>query len=912
MSSNTEPKNGPSFRSSFFLTFFLFLCIAMTCAAGYIKLQLDKAELELATPQKTTIEEALYEKTIMKLGYGGFLGSAQTYMSKLKKSDLTIMRGQYNTARKAALKAANKAPTSVKNDIKGALSVYNNILVRAETGGDALSSGITQSDLVMATNAMTTLNARLQILQAQSRSVAQGQFKQWSLALMLLAWAAVLIATSLTFWAFSAQDKQLKAPLKALAQSVSNIAKVDMNKPVWGLERDDEIGDLAREIDMARRYFAHVPDISVKSESGTTHLKFDGQAGDLFKDMMKNITQHFETTKESTHAFTGKFALHQDTMESMKAKIKAVLDEVTEKGEMRETTIKRLSNALEDAAHALSSAQTQGVQELRGATEKLVSAHELSAHKIDNIALSLVTTQEKNARQLDHIIPSMQERLQNMAQITQLAGTQITQSLTSMQKAEQTLHGASTHGQSTIKQLASATSQMADRMFAALNLMKASGTQFSDTSETAQTQINKILSSLTRGESNLNNMLERAEKRLLNTISAEKKLDELANRTGTSADKMSEVVESISQRHEILDEQVSTATHRMSSIMSNFETAQRAMNDATNQISRDSSLVGNLLQELRKNNDQLLTALSQNSQTGFASVQNLTEKSHALMQRLEVQIQNQAESADGHLGHLNSYSQSMVQQATSTNNSLKQAVNSLQDEQNKLSQTRKSFSQTMSDVGLRLEEHATKTFGKTEEWASKSFVRMGDIADQVEGVMQRLNMLSQLTGTLGTVAGQLGQVVPVLCEMSGQGPIAMPTPRTPIMDETMPPVIIDMDDAKNHMTAQAKEIIDTIHGQWNEGSVQMQTMHDQLAEIIINQKDQLETRLIILDKKLRETEDAITTNSNNEAAKEKQTEVINELIHAVSKINEHVIGLDEAIGISSDIIGDDESKKVAS
>ncbi|MGE0108757.1 MAG: hypothetical protein AB7S81_03185 [Bdellovibrionales bacterium] len=906
--SSELPKNGPSFRAGFFLTFFLLLCIGMTCAAGYIKMKLDQAELELAAPQKTTtIEEKLYEKTVMQLGYGGFLGSAQAYMAKLKKDDLATMRKQYETARNAAMQAAKMAPTSVKNDIEGILSVYRNILVRAETGGDALSSGITQSDLVIATDAMATLNARLQTLQAQSRMTAHAAFKKWSLALMFLTWGAVLVATSLTFWAFSAQDKQLKAPLKALAQSVANITKIDMEKPIWGLERDDEVGDLAREIDMARRYFSQVPDISINSENGTTRLKFDGEAGSLFKTMMKNVTQHFEEARERTNAFTSKFALYQDTIETMKGKIQNILDEISKHGETSEATIKRLAHALEDASTILSSAQTKGVMELKGATEKLVSAHELSAQKIDNIAYSLVTTQEKNARQLDQIIPSMQERLHNMAQITQLAGTQITQSLTSLQKAEQTLQATSSYGQSTIKQLASATSQMGDRMFAALNLMKASGKQFSETNEVAQTKISKVMESLTRGESNLTSMLERAEKRLNNTINAEKKLDQLASRTETSADKMSEVVESIAQQHEILDEQVATATHRMSSIVASFETAQHSLADATNKISRDSSLVGNLLQELRKNNDSLLSALSQNSQTGFASVQNLTEKSHALMQRLELQIQTQSETADTHLSHLNNYSQSMLQQATSTNNALKQAVGSLNEEQNKLAQTRKGFSQTMSDVGLRLEEHATKTFGKTEEWASKSFVRMGDIADQVESVMQRLNILSQLTGTLGTVAGQLGQVVPVLTNMGGRGAVSMQT-TPPIMSAEMPPVIIDLDDAKKHMSAQAREIIETIHSQWNEASLQMETMRDALADVIIQQKDQLETRLIVLDKKLKDANDVLSEAPIDGATRDKHTAVINELVHAISKINEHVIELDEAVGISDNSRTADDRK----
>ncbi len=897
MSSASEPKNGTSLRSSFFLTFFLLLCFAMTGTAGYVKMQLDKAEIDLSAPDKTFSTEAhLYEKTILNLGYGGFLGAAQTYMGKMDRAALGQMRQYYETANEAALTASKNASVPVRRDVKAVMDLYKKIVVLAETGGDALSSGITQSDLMMASGAMATLNARLQTIQAQNKMGAQSAFKQWSLALMLVAWAAILLATGLALWAFSAQEKQLKAPIKTLVQSIANMTKGNLNKSIWGLERSDEIGNLARAIDIARLYFLQIPDISIVESNGTTRLKFDGESRSMFQNMMNDVKNHFEGIAKRTNDYSDEVTLHQEKLAEMNAHVKELLEEFEQQDDLRETIVKSLSCALEDAATSLASSQEKGVQKLCASTESLLTAQENSAKKINEISRSMTVTQGKGIQQIEQIIPSMQNRLQNMEQLSQQASTQISQSLGSLLKAEKTLHDTSSQGQQSIKQLASATGQMGEHMFAALNLMQASGKQFNDSTDSVRMRLSEAIETLRHGEDGLQEMIQRAENRLAGTVNAEKNMSSLATRAEESAIKMDRAVDSITDRHEILNEQVVTAAHRMESIMANFDAAQRAMSDATGYIRRDSSLISNLLEELRKNNDQLLSSLSKSSQSGFSAVQNLAEKSHALMQRLEVQIQNQAQTAGEHLDEMSTYSQSIAQQASSTNGSLGQAINSLKAEQEKLVSTRKRFTETLNDIGMRLEEHATSTFGKTEEWASKSFVKLTGLADQVENVMSRLSMLGQLTGTLGAVAGQLGQIVPALTERSGSS-LPMPAISTQVVSSApQPPIIIDMDDTKELIVKQTEEVLKEIQGQWHEANLQMEAMHDQLAQIVIQQKDQLETRLVVLDKKLTETSEALLEDVDEGSEEEdRQGEIINELVTAMSKINEHVMDLDDVV-----------------
>jgi hypothetical protein len=67
-------------------------------------------------------------------------------------------------------------------------------------------------------------------------------------------------------------------------------------------------------------------------------------------------------------------------------------------------------------------------------------------------------------------------------------------------------------------------------------------------------------------------------------------------------------------------------------------------------------------------------------------------------------------------------------------------------------------------------------------------------------------------------------------------------------------------------------------------------MHDQLAQMVVAQKDQLETRLIVMDKKLK---DSSTTDSA--ASDPRQTAIIGDIVNTLAKINEHVLQLDETI-----------------
>ncbi len=833
-----------------FLGGILVLCALMCGAAIYAKYNLDLSENTLSAPDNAfTPEQNLYDRMVVSLGYGGFLGAAQEHIAKKDPTSLQDMRMHYKTAEESLLRAGDAASTPVRRDIRAILDLFAQIVSRAEEGDDALSSGLTTADLLAATSALTTLDARLASAMAVGRAKAQGSFRSWSSALIGFALSGLLLTMAMAGWTLWSTGGRRDEDLGTLAQSVTNLVHGDSQKPIWGIERTDKLGELARTIDLARMYFTQLPDLSVASEDGPVRMKFDGEAKSLFQSMMRKVTDAFERAQQTSLGLTGTMNAQQDLLKSLTAQLRVALEDLQRQGKNGFENVADLSKALSDAA------------------------------------ISLARTEQEEARCLSDLVPFMKERIQGMAEVTHLAGSQVAQSLRELVKSEESLRRTAAQSQQTVKELSQTTGQMGERMAAALTFMQASSKALGETIDASRTRFNEAVDTLTRGETNMTKILSRAEQRLSSSAEIEEKMATLVSRTASGAEKLEKLVGAVTERHEHVDEQILTAAHRMDAIVANFEAAQRVLNDSAGQIRRDGALIGNVLSDLRANNDQLLATIGQNSQTSFTAAQNLAEKSHALMQRLEVQIAQQAQMAESRIDELTSCSHSLTQHASGATTSLSQTVQSLKSEQEKLAASRAKFSETLGELGLSLERHATTTFGKTETWAAESFAKISGLTEQMEGFMARLNMLGQLTGTLGTVAGQLGQIIPALTQTTlasdGKGVATLST--------------LSLDDTKALIVTQTESVIKELRGQWHQAVVQIEAMHEALAQIVRQQKDQLETRLVVMDKKLREATEATAEIEQRAALEEKQTEIINEVIAAVSKINAHVLELDEVV-----------------
>ncbi|MCL2469149.1 MAG: HAMP domain-containing protein [Alphaproteobacteria bacterium] len=817
------------------LFFFLAFCLTSMMAAGYISYQLDRAQASMAAPEKAfSPDQALYEKTILSLGYSGFLNAAQNFSTTRDRAALGDMRMNYNTAQDMLGRLGTEAPTAVRRDMDAIMTIFSSLITKAEET-DALNAGITSADILAAATSLATLESRMQSALAAGKLSAQQEAQKWSTMLLTANWLALALLAGMGIALFSSlKSKKLNAPLERLLHAALTMSKGRLNDPVPEMHRKDQIGALARALDEVRLTFAQIPDLTVETDKGPMQLKFDGQTRSLFQSMIKTISSDFERAQFCAIGLAESMMNKGKDIDSFLTQMDDSVKSMEKRASQHDTTLGTLTQTIEDSAASLADT-------LKGSTQALRQSLEISSASFAQTQSRLVTTQDQSLSKLASMVPMMKERIQGMAEVTQLAGSQITQSLGSFVKAEKIMKEAADKGQQITKQLNESQNQMGERMFAAVNLMQASARILGESSDTVRGRFEEAIHALGGGEDQLQKIIARAEARLASTVNAEENMAALAARTESSALKMERAVTNICERHEGLSEQVITATHRMESIVASFDSAARAMNDATAQVRRDGSLINSLLLELRANNEQLLTSVNQNSQSSFRSVQHLAEKSHALMQRLEMQIEQQAGAAQVRIEELGQHSDLMAQHTTATSAAIARTLATLKGEQEKLASSRTHFGKTIEDMEGRFLTQATTTFGKTEQWAAQSYAKLTAIAEQVDGVMQRLGMLSQLTSTLGSVAGQLGQLVPALSTAPAQGGT----------QETA------QEAARLALAAQTQDLAHALSGQWNTALAQIEDMHDQLGHMMTKQKDQLEMRLIVMDRKIRNANNAM-------------------------------------------------------
>ena len=307
---------------------------------------------------------------------------------------------------------------------------------------------------------------------SETRLEAQHKLQFWAMLLTLVSWTSLIVASACTAGIYLVLRDRQSAPMRALAQSIENMARGDMRTAIWGVERQDAIGELARAVDVARYQFGHLPDLSLISDQGPVRLRFEGGSRSLFEAMMKSISSDSETICEQTTQLTETVAEQKAAMSAMSRKVEDILQNVAQRGYNGDQQIK------------------QAIGEMTGSAENLKNAH---AHAVD---------------QLNRLIPHIQDRAQGLAEITQIAGKQIAQTLQSLSASEFSLKSNASSAQETLSKLSSTADNLGERLFGAINLLQAGGKVLAETTESIKTRINQGMESASAHQASLSSLAD--------------------------------------------------------------------------------------------------------------------------------------------------------------------------------------------------------------------------------------------------------------------------------------------------------------------------------------------------------------------------------------------------------------------
>jgi hypothetical protein len=252
---------------------------------------------------------------------------------------------------------------------------------------------------------------------ADARTKATMQMRYWAMLLTLATWFSLIVAAACAAGIYLVLKDRRSAPMRALAQSIQNMARGDMRTAIWGIERQDAVGELARAVDMARYHFSQMPDVSLMSEQGPVRLRFEGGARSLFEAMMRAFSTDAEKIREQSSSLAASVSGHKDAIEALSAKVETILGDIAAHGKDGDKLV------------------MQAVREMAGGAENLKNAH---AHAAD---------------QLTRLIPVIEDRARGLTEITQLAGKQLTHTLQSLASSEISLKSNAEKAKETLGKL---------------------------------------------------------------------------------------------------------------------------------------------------------------------------------------------------------------------------------------------------------------------------------------------------------------------------------------------------------------------------------------------------------------------------------------------------------------------------
>ena len=263
--------------------------------------------------QQASLKIAAIEQT---LGYNGYL---KAYRSFRLTGDVAAREQMTQHAMDAARtldilrKFYKETPTAIgaMNDISSVVDEFSHVARIAPDMGPAALRGSPAMDALEALPQAPQLEATyLTLRTALERLRSQTQSHQMGGVAWALSWSQMLIVSSLALLivglicAAALLQLGITQPLKALERSLTSVGEGQVAHPVWGTDRDDEIGTMARAGEKLRRTLSEAPALKALAEKGEIHIRLDGEASVLLEKLASGVTTATEALKSATTELT--------------------------------------------------------------------------------------------------------------------------------------------------------------------------------------------------------------------------------------------------------------------------------------------------------------------------------------------------------------------------------------------------------------------------------------------------------------------------------------------------------------------------------------------------------------------------------------------------------------------------------
>jgi hypothetical protein len=371
---------------------------------GYV----SELQRGLNDPAATGGEAARHIATIEQaLGYGGFLKAYRdSRLSDDPKVRDDLTRHTIDAAHALdALRKLYATDKTAEPALREAANIGATFVNIAQSAPESALRGSHEAlpQLEAAYQSLRSTLDRLRVAEQDRELGGAAHALNWSQALVIAAVATLVIGLIIVA---ALLHLGIIQPLKSLEHSLTAMGEGALNQHVWGHDRHDEFGSVARAGEKLRRNLTETTALRSLAERGQLHLSLDGQASVLLQRLASDVTAATQALKLAA----ADFAKLQDGSRQQLGTALAGLNATTAGVAATAETLQR------NAAAA--------IDEIRTSTGAINEAASHRAHRLDKIANRL----DNNTRKIDETVSGLVAR-------TVSATEEVTASATSLRAA---------------------------------------------------------------------------------------------------------------------------------------------------------------------------------------------------------------------------------------------------------------------------------------------------------------------------------------------------------------------------------------------------------------------------------------------------------------------------------------------
>ena len=537
-------------------------------------------------------------------------------------------------------------------------------------------------------------------------------------------------------------------PLRKLERSSRDLVDNDLNGHVWGLDRDDAFGSLARSIADIRKATISISDMVVQTENGEQHVRFEGRSGAVFGALISDLQK---TVEQLTQHSTTLETVSKEGQES----IKSLGDVTTEQTQNVESALSSISDKLMTTNEQWNEQFATIHDEWKG---QLANTHKDWSERLSTLFHQNNQIQGQSKQMVDQFTRDMH----SLNQIAGATGARVAQTLQILGTTDRDIKKAAQQSLESSTTFSKQANELMEKLQAATNLLRASGKVMSETTDATRTRLNEAINSVSSHDQAIRAFLGDTEEKT-------DRITSLLEDVSRSAIHASETVSTFDSRMALFEEKSNTAFNRIDASGDAIGTASSQLTDvhsmmqgSLESMSGHTEMLARILTSIRDEYASFSDEWKNNLAETAPVFAQLKEVSDGLQTQLHDEWAVYAQQSRQLLTALEQDVRAMNGRTEMVTQDTEKLITHLSEQTQRVSDNANHFDLQIANISMRLDDATTHVLNSNKQVVENTASEIKTIHTSVQDMAQRLSILSQLTGTLGAVAGQLGQIVPSL------------------------------------------------------------------------------------------------------------------------------------------------------